>query len=1185
MRARACIGAAARHESGVVLSRRWMDGWMGARDACHLLSFTSLLLASPSPPLSCSAILAADMSEEEDTVLVREHFLPLAEGFKAALGGLDAASSGVPAAEAYPRRALSLLSAAQAALQQWANVCSAEDASAAAALQQRLALRGGLLRLHAVMAPGAQTAAPAPLVHGRLYDAPAACDAIDAAYAAYLAIAAGPASLPLGDGPDAATAIGSAPGVAFAYQREVLRGHSPRFVPLQGWTTTLGYWKAHLLDAHAALQAYAAASYNPHRLVVKGGKGTGSASAAASTTGPLAWKELPAEASVFPRQMCELSEAASTGLAAFNAASADAGAAAGSVPLPRLPPSGLVDPPMLPALHPPLSAASTAAAPASSSSSSWATFQDVLASDRILGDGPEATAARGIPAAAAAAASPSHTSRPHVSLHAVFNFLENFSRRNADVTVRAWAACLLWQPGPGSLPSPPPLPPSPTDPYGDFPYAEGRSAAVLGSHTLGELIRGSLLDVGLPPELLVTPDVQKFCLLCELVWRHTLRVLVGTRLRIRRRLDTVLPEWAIVLEDCELIDSGFAAALTRRAADAAYAWARAKAGLKPPSGAGPWAPVTPSALAAAPDAAARAALLRASLAAFPAPDTTSLWRLETLSIASSACRLALWAQDFAYRLQLLHLATGWETGVYHLDETAAVWWYQDVLSNQSIRVARALAVSKAVSSTLPELGRLAPDTLALLASSEVAGAHPALGVDGRVSALEELVKLGVELEDPAAAAATAAPVAAAPAPAPASGKKGGKSSGKKGGKGGGGGGDDDAALLDALAASGTAHAALETARAQVGDLLAHWRLENEVVIAALGHQHGARAQPTTEAPRWNRRSLELLQAESQLRRAGVKMLLAARVMGLWRGLERDVPPPAPGELPAFFRSSKPAFEARFRAFDAYAPHLGIQPRRLTFADYRMAFLKGRCSKAGTAQLLQDAATHAGVARTMAQKVAAAAKGAAAPSASSGSAKSSVAASLLAGAGGGAYLGPAATPEAVAKAAAASKASGGAKKGGAKGSTSSSGAPQPNPGYYAGSPEPAPPGAGELLGAGSEAAIANRVARAAVQYSLAAQSLLGRLDLLPSELPVDPNDEAILRDAAAGVDDFWEVAAPPGCGLPPGTRVAAPYDARVGRPAPPKRTTALALDVAADPWYPRLVFTLPPAPAVAGSGGK
>jgi hypothetical protein len=125
--------------------------------------------------------------------------------------------------------------------------------------------------------------------------------------------------------------------------------------------------------------------------------------------------------------------------------------------------------------------------------------------------------------------------RPHVSLNALLETLETFSERNAVVLVRCWlqrVVCGVRERSSAVKPADTtesPAPPakdgacrppdtSEADPgYSDFAVAVAKSAVILGSHTLYELVIASFVDSGLLPDTLHTTDVRRFAYITDKV--------------------------------------------------------------------------------------------------------------------------------------------------------------------------------------------------------------------------------------------------------------------------------------------------------------------------------------------------------------------------------------------------------------------------------------------------------------------------------------------------------------------------------------------------------------------------------------------------------------------------------------------------------------------------------------------
>lgn len=320
-----------------------------------------------------------------------------------------------------------------------------------------------------------------------------------------------------------------------------------------------------------------------------------------------------------------------------------------------LPPSGLLDPPLVWPVPPPPAAAGGdgAAAPAA-------------AAHVVVGGGGGA--------------------RPHVSLHALWDALTAFSKRNADVVVRAWASALLFEaPAPDAVAAA--LAGADEAAYGHL-----GSTVLCGSHSALEVVVTSMADAGAHTELLASAEGRRHALLVERVLVPLLRQLLLSRLRLRRRLDTHLRDLAAMVADAEGVDSYYSWYLDMRCDEAAAAW-RAAHGAKER------------------DAATRAAI--AALPALPAPDHRHLHLLRA-SLGTGA--MLPWALDLALRAMLLFLDIGAEDGLYAADELASVYWYSDYLLALLLRQTRALIAGAAVRASLPELCRVTAETAAALSA-------------------------------------------------------------------------------------------------------------------------------------------------------------------------------------------------------------------------------------------------------------------------------------------------------------------------------------------------------------------------------------------------------------------------------------------------------------------------------------
>lgn len=406
----------------------------------------------------------------------------------------------------------------------------ADDAEVAAwgALLARLRFRRAYLLACVLLSREFAAPAPAPLRWGFRYDLDRTYSALSAARALLDIVRRSSPFAPAYDIP------GDACGAVPAFARSLVHGGLPRFVPLPPLAQAFVLWHRHLGDALAICDFPALASHNPR---VPNLPQAAAAAPAPSTTvlgsGALppgaatpAW--LPSTPHAVPTPFAASLIAALLAAGKASVAAAPAASSAGGAPAslsveppPRVPSSGLVDQPML-----------------------WPDFTGPTAPIAM-----QNSEVLPMPAREVSVGGP----RAHVSLMAIFDALESFSTQNANLVVRAWLERVVCgsplrpaaggkasqQPHaslaalPAAVSAPGDVVPASADAaptgvpvpdsteaeagYSDFPLAPAKSMAILGSHTLFELVLAALVDAGLLPELVRTTELLRFAYITDKV--------------------------------------------------------------------------------------------------------------------------------------------------------------------------------------------------------------------------------------------------------------------------------------------------------------------------------------------------------------------------------------------------------------------------------------------------------------------------------------------------------------------------------------------------------------------------------------------------------------------------------------------------------------------------------------------
>jgi hypothetical protein len=453
--------------------------------------------------------------------------------------------------------------------------------------------------------------------------------------------------------------------------------------------------------------------------------------------------------------------------------------------------------------------------------------------------------------------------RPRVCLTALWALLSDFSARAPVTLVRAWLqGVLMVAPSaeaaagagaaalaaPGAPPLRPPAVSGAAAEDASFALFHAQSPVLFGSHTLAEVVSAHMARSGIPTEALWSEEGLRFQAVVTLVFSAALGAFAVSRRRFGRRLRFALRDWATVVHETQALDAKYRGYLYFRGESAARA-AMAAAAAAGDGGKKKGAPAPPAPAARAPSRAA-------FTGAFFREDGR---RLFTLKYFFACARALHWASGWAARLQGAWLCAGWENGLFAPAEWGAALMQEDhVLASgeqcaENVARARALAAGVGAPHGIGCGGEpftsLSAEARSLWAAGSAAAAWP-------WHTLERVF----EAEPPPQPAAEAG-APAAPAPA-ASGK------GKKGKKGppadgsGNGGGKDD---------GGWGHV-------EVLAEAAAWEAADKARWAAI-----------TEAGAPNARTVEFVWARARrsLLQGTLRLLAAAKLCGLWKGLEDE----------------------------------------------------------------------------------------------------------------------------------------------------------------------------------------------------------------------------------------------------------------------------------------------------------
>lgn len=438
------------------------------------------------------------------------------------------------------------------------------------------------------------------------------------------------------------------------YDKLFLTNNRPRFVPVSDAVSSIKMWQRHLCAASFVTQFPALASHNPHRPM--------------STLTNVGIPFTVSSATVEMNAMLTTSRALQS-----------SGVSGREVPLPTVPDSGIVDPPLQ--WPGPFSAIEAII---------LSKEETTLVSDALKED----------IAAAAANASP----RRHVSLFAVHSLLELFSRRSPDVLARSLlirtvlcggsneeiekASATVRDPNVTSSTLSSLIEPSIEAESGgvtsenelkllqagDVMWKQGhvRSQVVVGTHTLLELLSASMLDIGTPLELLFTVEGRSFLDLTESIMSNTLRLLQCSRSRMRQQMTSNVHEWAIVCADAEYLGKMWSKQYEMH----------------------------------------QKRLAKSSLAELSPEELVDqrlffLFNSQNKVIDTFSC----WADHFAMTSLLLHTRIGIESELYHNDEALSVQWQIIHLLRRLLRSGTFSEIGRTLVWMMPELNSISSYTM------------------------------------------------------------------------------------------------------------------------------------------------------------------------------------------------------------------------------------------------------------------------------------------------------------------------------------------------------------------------------------------------------------------------------------------------------------------------------------------
>ena len=819
---------------------------------------------------------------------------------------------------------------------------------AAQALRARICYRRAYLYAQTCLSEGAAAPGVPPLPSWarryRLCGARAGLAAALAALSAVEAMVSPAASAPstttssdaAASAPAAATGAGVAAGAGYfpEYRRLLMHSSMPRYLPpaadpLQAITVA----RAHLHALQIAVQLPALASHNPvasapgaSRVVIGGPPALATMLEPPPSQGVVpAFALCPRNASAhnatLPRTLADIYPVAVAAVAARSPASASDGDSVGAK----------ADEAFNAQLAAISDAASLLAWPTTAKERADdvpANPQPIIPASGLL-DSP-AWVGPGMPSDSDAAAA--QAPRQHVSLDALLVFLEEYSHLSADVVARSILAAVMLQCPPSgfttaeaaaaaataaavaatedSLPDAKAKKSSPAS-FSEWSLAPKLCATVLGTHTLVEILQRSLLDAGVSLEELVSEDARRLVFMLTNPVQTLLRAWCATRLRLRRRMPTLLRDWDVVLAEAECVDLLHGSALDEALLEAENAHVHA------------------------------ATAASGSLHVPPPLSLDEHARLYELRVAAPHMGVSPWALGVILQLLRTHFEVGFECDLFHVDELAAVYWYYDHVLVQSQRVHRQVAAARFISDLVPELTglslRTAQRMAGLLPQSAALNAHvppaaeapKACGVaeseaDGSAAAIKSSGRARKRCEKSAAVAAATALQDD---------------------------GDFDDEALEHAQATALQAASRESMMAAV-------RARGSRTIIAL---ELLRLNLQAPMPAAHSIASDTLAAHITLCRAHVRVLATLQMTGRVSALFCESPPSPTASVvssyaagidsppPAHFRDATLAFAARFGDFASL--HL---PKQLTHEDLCAAFALKRYDGACARALLCDA---------------------------------------------------------------------------------------------------------------------------------------------------------------------------------------------------------------------------------------
>ena len=486
-------------------------------------------------------------------------------------------------------------------------------------------------------------------------------------------------------------------------------------------------------------------------------------------------------------------------------------------------------------------------------------------------------------------------SRPHVSLMALLRSIELLSRRSPDALVRSWMVAILIE-----LPSRYPAPSSSTssatpdltitgksieqaqfavdssgssggaataappivDEYADWATAHERSAVVLGSHTMQELIRVHLLDSGVAAEFVASLDGRRFIYMLDRVFQNLVLLLARNRGRIRRLMDAQFRDWSIVAGECTYLDDALARYLHARTQEADEAFIKSGG-------------VHPAASSSATGPAISVTASGSPTSAVTAEEHRHLHVLRTVVPVQPF--LSAWAGGIIRWLQQLHTVIGVEAGLYHHDEQIALYWHLEVFTSAAKRRSELQDGIRGLLTAIPELRTLTSYARHKLASGEAFSIElgvPSSGdIDLSADGAEAATAQGVKDEEELPSLLKGGVSGGKASSGGGKGKKGSGASGKSGS-----GGKETAISTKQL----------EAAQAKLTSLVSGWA--GPVLRDTVRHclTQATNGDPSSGRP--PSRCAVLWDAHHHLCSGLMRVLMGASLFGLYRGLTLHVPP-------------------------------------------------------------------------------------------------------------------------------------------------------------------------------------------------------------------------------------------------------------------------------------------------------